>query len=666
MTFLSSGSGYNVRKQLCIALLIFLRTAVFGGKADSLLRIIRGAGADTVKVKAMYQLGAELMDVKPDSADLMYRQALELARKGGDKHILSNALSNYGAFMFEKGFFSKALEYYLQRLAIIEETGDKKSLGRAYGQIGNVYIMSRDFEKALDYQKKALAIYQASDDKIWIGNTLNNIGVNYFNQKNLDSALAFFERARALREVISDKRGMASSLGNIGNVYAERKEDEKALEYMNRAEALHEELRNLSGQSLVLGNIGAVYVQMKDGARALGYLEKGLAIALKTGNLGNQQLIYDNLNKAYDLLGNTPKAFENYREFIRVRDTLSNQQTAEDITRLQLEYEFNKKTAMEKARQEKLDEVARQEARRQEVIRYLLIGGFVLLVAFVLFVFRSFRQQQASNRLLQAQKDEIEEQKKEIQDSIDYARLIQRSLLPSPAVIEPCFPGIFGLYRPKDVVSGDFYWFCNTRSHVYISAADCTGHGVPGAFMSSIGSEKLTEAVKDGMHTEPAQILAALNRGVRAALRQHEPGSRSRDGLDIALLRFDPDRKRVVYAGANRPLWIIRRKDGAPQLVEYKPVKSPIGGLTPDDAVYEQHVIDLLEGDRLYIFTDGFADQFGGGQERKFMTGRFRDLLLSIWELPMPEQEKALEKAHLEWRGRLEQTDDVLVIGIRV
>jgi serine phosphatase RsbU (regulator of sigma subunit) len=391
-------------------------------------------------------------------------------------------------------------------------------------------------------------------------------------------------------------------------------------------------------------------------------LDKGLAIALRTKNLNVQKLAYENLSKAYEQKKDIPKAYDFYRKFITVKDTMFSQESTGEITRKQMEYEFSKKQEEEKAEQEKKDLVEKEEANRQAVVRYVIIAGFVLLLITVGFVFRSYRRKQASHKLLEIHRAEIEEQKKEIQDSIQYAQLIQRALLPVPAEIEANFREIFGLYKPKDVVSGDFYWFNRTAAHIYIAAADCTGHGVPGAFMSSIGSEKLTEAVSDSGFTAPAVILGHLNRGVKAALRQNEPGSRSRDGMDIALLRFDTGKTEAVYAGANRPLWLIRNGE----LIEYKPTKSPIGGSIPDDTHYEEHRIDLRTDDRLYIFTDGFSDQFGGPQEKKFMTAKFRELLLSIHQLPMPEQEKELEKAYLAWKGNFSQTDDVLVIGIRV
>jgi serine phosphatase RsbU (regulator of sigma subunit) len=200
------------------------------------------------------------------------------------------------------------------------------------------------------------------------------------------------------------------------------------------------------------------------------------------------------------------------------------------------------------------------------------------------------------------------------------------------------------------------------ENRVFVSAVDCTGHGVPGAFMSSIGSEKLTEGVSIRGMGSPSELLSFLNRGVKEMLRQEEEGSRSRDGMDIALLRFDMAKKELMYAGANRPLWIIRNHE----LIEYRPTKASIGGLTPSETDFNEQKVGLQPGDRIYIFTDGYADQFGGPSEKKFMTSRLRELLLSIHQLPMREQEPALEKAHSEWKGELAQTDDVLVIGIGV
>ena len=260
------------------------------------------------------------------------------------------------------------------------------------------------------------------------------------------------------------------------------------------------------------------------------------------------------------------------------------------------------------------------------------------------------------------QKEIIEQKNKEITDSINYAKQIQNAILPLSSEIYTLLPDSFGLYKPKDVVSGDFYWVGHQGGKILVAAADCTGHGVPGAFMSMLGSNKLDDAVYEKKMTRPAEILKHVNIGIKSTLKQNIDGSLSRDGMDIALCCIDRANNKVEFAGANRSFLHIRNG----MLCEVPPTKSALGGLTPDSQEFQHEEIEIRKGDCLYLFTDGYADQFGGEQGKKFMTKKFKDLLLSICDKPMSEQEKILEDTLEEWKSGREQVDDILVIGIRI
>ncbi|MBI4947459.1 MAG: SpoIIE family protein phosphatase [Bacteroidetes bacterium] len=290
------------------------------------------------------------------------------------------------------------------------------------------------------------------------------------------------------------------------------------------------------------------------------------------------------------------------------------------------------------------------------------------------------------NEEICTQRDEIEAKSKiieiknqETRQSIEYSLRIQKALLPEIDYINKFLPDSFIFYRPKDIVSGDFYWIkqisnepnkftsatdnlkLETENHkLLIAAADCTGHGVPGAFMSLIGAEKLNDAIDHTTHV--GEILKLLNKGVKSALHQDASDSSTRDGMDIALCCYDTISKKLYYAGANRPLWLISNNS----LIENKPTKTAIGGLTDQNQEFEVKVIPLKKDDTFYIFSDGFADQFGGPDGKKMMTKRFKDFLLQINSLPMNEQKTEIEKHFTAWKGNCEQVDDVLVIGVRV
>ena len=263
------------------------------------------------------------------------------------------------------------------------------------------------------------------------------------------------------------------------------------------------------------------------------------------------------------------------------------------------------------------------------------------------------------------QKDQIAEKNREITDSINYAKRIQSAILPDLKDVKKAFPNSFILFKPKDIVSGDFYWY--QPDHGMIAAADCTGHGVPGAFMSTIGVEKLNEAVKHASY--PGEVLQLLNRAIKTSLRQSEEADinekATRDGMDIAIvsLKLNGDTAKLCYSGANRPFWLIRKNSIA--IEEIKATKNAIGGLTDDNQVFDTHELQLQPEDTFYIFSDGYADQFSS-QDKKLMTKRFKEALLGIQNKTMNEQKEYLESFIENWKGHMEQTDDVLVIGIRI
>ncbi len=275
-----------------------------------------------------------------------------------------------------------------------------------------------------------------------------------------------------------------------------------------------------------------------------------------------------------------------------------------------------------------------------------------------------------ANVEISKQKEIVEEKHKEITDSINYALRIQQAFLPDKKEIYLSLPQSFILFKPKDIVSGDFYFFHNAPSPsgragegpIFIAVVDCTGHGVPGAFMSMVGSERLTDAVQQSNNT--SEILSLLNKGVKTSLKQSSKGESTRDGMDIAICSVDTKNRIVKYAGANRPMWIIG--NGQTEVEEIKGTKVAIGGLTNDDQHFDTHEIKLQQGDTFYICTDGYADQFSGHDGKKLMTRKLKEILVSIQNKTMQEQEQYLDNFVEGWKGRNEQVDDILVIGIRV
>jgi PAS domain S-box-containing protein len=264
--------------------------------------------------------------------------------------------------------------------------------------------------------------------------------------------------------------------------------------------------------------------------------------------------------------------------------------------------------------------------------------------------------------LVDARTTELSIKNKDLTDSIKYAKRIQESKLTPKKEIYASFPESFILSKPKDIVSGDFYYFHKKEHTAFIAAADCTGHGVPGALMSMLCSEKLEDVVVN--HSDPSDILNQLHQKIKTSLRQSEDDGSGRDGMDIALCCVDQKNRILTYSGANRPLWLIR--NGQASLEEIKGTKKAIGGFTNDSRGFDGHTLKLQPGDTFYIFSDGYADTFGGEDGKKLMTKKFKEILLKIQHLPMNEQEVYLEDFIETWKAEIEQVDDILVVGVRM
>lgn len=263
---------------------------------------------------------------------------------------------------------------------------------------------------------------------------------------------------------------------------------------------------------------------------------------------------------------------------------------------------------------------------------------------------------------IEKQRQKLEELYKDVTDSIRYAKRLQDSILPPDLTIRRMLPESFVLFKPKDIVSGDFYWFFERKDKILFAAVDCTGHGVPGAFMSLVGANALNQAVKEHEFTEPARILEDLNKISSEALNKNAENNSVRDGMDLALCSLNKGGTELEFAGANNPLYIVRNK----KLIHVRADKFAIGAFEPGSKSYTNHKVQLEKGDVVYVFSDGFADQFGGDLGKKFMYKQFKELLISISHLSMAEQRNALENAIESWRGTYEQIDDILVIGVKI
>lgn len=357
--------------------------------------------------------------------------------------------------------------------------------------------------------------------------------------------------------------------------------------------------------------------------------------------------------------------------YIEMRDSILSIENKEAIIQQEFKYQYEKQAAVDSVANAKERAIKEETIKRQQVelssekkMRYTLFGGLGIISLLLVFAINRFlvtRKQKDTiaeqKKVVEEQKELVEEQKKDITDSIQYAENIQRALLPSTEQLS-LLPEHFVLFHPKDIVSGDFYWMQHHNNSVYLAACDCTGHGVPGAFMSMIGSSQLDEAVIEKGLTQPNEIFYEVRKGFINALKQ--TGETQKDGMDAVLIKWDK-KNQLEFAAAYNPLFLIRNKE----LLETKPDKQPVGFYTGEQKPFTHHELSLEKGDTVYIFSDGYHDQFGGPKDKKFMIKNFKKLLLSIQDKPMNEQKTILEETMAEWKGDTEQIDDILVMGVR-
>jgi serine phosphatase RsbU (regulator of sigma subunit) len=612
----------------------------------------------------------------------LYNDALKMFQELGLQKDIANCFNNIAAVYYHKGEYDTVLQYLLKSARIREGLNDKEGMASLYNNMAIIYLKQgnlsgyqKDFDKAMEYNLKSLKIRQEFKDTTRVAASYSNIALVYQAMNNDSLALEYHERALKIREAENDKAGMAICYSNIGTVYydlgKEKKNKEhhaKAIEYLTRAKDIYTGLDQKAGLSGTLNNLGAVYEELGRYSEALEAQEKALELASDLGKKEVMKNAYIHLSSTHRKLGNYEKALDYHEKWTAIKDSMLNDEKNKQMAELDKRYESEKQEReIELLNKEKA--ISDTKLEKQDAVRNFLIGVIALALVLVAVSFVAYRNKKRSNELLNMQKQQIEHQKQEITDSITYARNIQQALLPPREEITAVIPGFFVLYRPKDIVSGDFYWFSvadASRNAHLVAAADCTGHGVPGAFMSMIGVEKLNELAKT--ESRPGEILTELNRAVKKALRQSGEG-KTRDGMDIALVAIDRAGSKLSFAGANRPLYIVKRnreQSTSEDLIEIKPTKAAIGGHTSDEQQFETQELQLERGDMIYLFSDGFADQFGGPSGKKLMTGKFRELLASIAHNPIKEQELSLERYLDEWKGLYEQVDDILVIGLQV
>lgn len=692
------------------------------------IRVSKEDTAQVTRLNDVGSLYEDVNDLK--NARASYDKALALAQKLNFKKGIAINLYDIGGLYYDESSYNDALDHFSKALDINLEMLDSTRIGDCYNMMGDVYRKQAKYPKALDCLLKGLKLREAQKQTKRIASSNNNIGLVYLEIDNFTKALEYFEKAlKSAKESnnkfticrcynrmaivynelgqndkameyyqlslktateVDDKTVMWIASGNIGNLYAELNKYDEALEAYKKSCDIATAIGNREGLCSSYRSMGYLDIKKKDYKSAEEYFRKAEKLALELELNDALRDVYEGLYHINEGKGNYREALMYHVKFKALTDSIYNVDNTKQMSDLKTQFEVDKKEGELKAQAAAQLAISVEEKKRQQMMIYSVVAVLIIVVLFSLFMYKRLIIIRKQKLIIESQKSEvdkqreladsrriiaeeqryvIEEKQKEILDSIAYAKRLQQAILPSTDFINEHVPGNFVFYKPKDIVAGDFYWAESISlpegegrdevSLFFIAAADCTGHGVPGALVSVVCSNALNRSVKEFHLTETGSILDKTRELVLETFEKSYSGVK--DGMDISLLCIDKKGRKVFWSGANNPLWYIEES----QQNEIKANKQPIGK-TENPAPFTTHTIEYKENTIFYLITDGYADQFGGPKGKKIKHKYFYELLFKNHQLSMEEQAKIIEQSFEDWRGALEQIDDICIIGIRL
>ncbi|HBF88764.1 MAG TPA: hypothetical protein DDX39_08995 [Bacteroidales bacterium] len=712
---------------------------------EEALKIAKRIKNKKLEAKSNQNIGACLYYLGSNEESLEYMfKAIKIYKNLNDSLGIAESYNSIGSAYDFMGEYEKGLDYFIKALEIHEKLKNRKGISTCLNNIGMINDNQGNHEKALEYYKKSLAIDIELNDKEGISSCYNNLGVVYRKMRNYDLSIEYYLKSLKIDIAMNDIYGVSYSYNNLGNINLELENYDVALDYYLKSLQIKEEIGNKNGIAAVLGNLASLYTILGDSAynnrtqqityfnKAIEYGLRGMKIADEIEAIPWKNDLAYHLQESYKGLGNNAEALYYAEIYIETQELMFNDEKTNALAEMEGKYQNEKKQLeIEKLENHKAlqDEII---ARKENQILFFTVG-FILVLIFSILIFRLFVQKKKANKLLafqneeilqkneeiNTQKEEIESQRdlviqqkelieeihKSVTDSITYAKRIQQALLPELATSDKGskiwgeIDEVFIFYRPKDIVSGDFYWATKIDQWLIISVADCTGHGVPGAFMSMLGISFLNEIIRKKEITQANQVLNHLRKSIIDALQQKGITGEQDDGMDISLVVINmktfkvsetlkvlsPSESYVTYnaqfAGANNPLYIVKSEKLKVkneentkldelstfnfQLDEVKGDNMPISIYNRMDD-FTNHEFTLETGDMIYLFSDGYADQFGGKNDKKYSYKRFKQLLLTNCQLPMSEQKNVIEAEFDNWKNKNEQIDDVTVLGLKI
>jgi serine phosphatase RsbU (regulator of sigma subunit) len=598
-----------------------------------------------------------------------YEKGLELSKQFDYKKGIGLCLSSIGRLYEDQKNEQQSIAILQKAKMVMREIKDSVGLANLNISLGRLYGKIHNTKKAEEYFNEALFFYKNSNhpdasDQVPI--IYRNIGRMHFANKDILKARSNFQNALSVAEANNDEFQIAYTLLVIADTYIENSDYTNALTYISNSLKIYEKLNYESGKAAAYSSFANVYFKQKNYKSAKEYSNRSLGLIKKefyTYQIRDAEFLAFNIDSASE---NFSDAYLHYKNYILSRDKLNSDDVRKAAINEKFQSEYEKQKAVDKAEHEKQTVLANAEKKKQNIIIISVIVALLLLFLITLIIFRSLKLVkkqkviiEIKNRETVEQKHLVEEKQKEIIESITYAKRLQEAILPPQEFINKYVPDNFILYKPKDLVAGDFYWAERINDLFFIAAADSTGHGVPGAMVSVVCSNALNRTIKEFGLTETGKILDKTRELVLETFEKST--SEVKDGMDISLLCINSKNKSIFWSGANNPLWYIQDN----QLKEIKADKQPIGK-TEYPKPFTSHKIEYVENTTFYLFTDGFADQFGGPNGKKFKYKQFSDLLLKHKDLSQLEQSNIINTVFTKWKGDLEQVDDVCVIGIKI
>jgi serine phosphatase RsbU (regulator of sigma subunit) len=632
------------------------------------LEIAEKIDNEELKMYALSGLGNAFNFInKANEAKPYYIKAMNLAKKNNFEypylrllHALSHILLDEAAIIsesirshsfegntftppdYETPFSYALISYQLaQKLNVVEQYEYSKCLASFYNDRGESKKAEELLIKGIEWEKKR-------NNKVKLAYDYNQMGRFKCNQKKYDEGIKYYYEALDIMENGEDHDFLVLLYQNLSSAFNQKNDYAKAYEYLLLSTQEKRLIKDDENYAAIL-NINAKYKDEKK--------QQEIILLSKEKELQLMEIKNKDREVALQKLDATKKQDDIIK--LKQQEQLSNVK----LTLLELEKSKDKKELILKQTKYNLKE---SELKKQKALSYAFTVGFILVLALVLFIYRGFKQKQKANvelaiknELIQEQKELVEYKNKEITNSIEYALRIQTAILPPKKIVSQYLENSFILYKPKDIVAGDFYWMETIDNLVLFAACDCTGHGVPGAMVSVVCHNALNRAVREYGLKEPASIL---NKTAEIVLENFSKSEEEiQDGMDISICALNTQTKVIEWSGANNPLWIACNGS----LTEIKPDKQCIG-LNDNIKPFTNHKFNLLPDSTIYLFTDGYADQFGGQPERKLTKNRFKELLLSIQNIKIKQQAIELDNFISNYKKDIEQTDDILVIGVKV